>query len=288
MSLLVWFLTLGAGVAPWLSAAAAQSPRPAVCQSGSSLWSAAQHQARRACDGLAKGYANLQARPELSRELARGLRKSAVAEAAKLLEARAEVALGNHTAAHALFSGVDLTNPAAGSALVLHDAAVAASHAGEPRAAASLYRSLSAQRSLLSAPRQARVLLEASVAVMRLGPGSLDEARALLDAADNSAGGRSDGRARKALRRLIDLRSARGLAELAIDPGELSRLLNSPQFDPATPRLPAADVTALMAAVAEQSDPQAARSMWRRYAEAPASTAWRAWLSAHLEQLGGR
>lgn len=243
--------------------------------------------ARADCDRLARGYSNLAARPELARQLARQLRTSAVAASARVLEARALVALGEHATAHELFAESDLRSVGFDNASTLHDAAVAAAHAGQFRIAVDHYRSLSAQRSLLSAPRRARVMLEAAMAVMRLGPSALPEARALLESASESSDGRADLRVNKAVRLLIDLRSGRQSADLAIEPEELSRILElESKKNAAVPHLPAADVAALMATVAERSDVEAALRLWKRYGKSSGSGPWLEWLRDHLGRLG--
>ena len=78
-----------------------------------------------------------------------------------------------------------------------------------------------------------------------------------------------------------------GDGDLAIEPEELSRILElESKKNAAVPHLPAADVAALMATVAERSDVEAALRLWKRYGKSSGSGPWLEWLRDHLGRLG--
>lgn len=138
---------------------------------------------RRYCDLVARGFAELGTAARSARETAQIAEEVSPGHAApKVLEGRADVALGAYVEALAAFAkarSIDsrvLEEPSA-----MHDLAIAQYRTGHASDALATYRALAPRVGLLAgADRRVRVLLEAAELSMSLGPGSLRDAIALL------------------------------------------------------------------------------------------------------------
>ena len=285
-------IALPASAGAPLAAAAGASPRPAECSSSAPrggaerVWDRARSPGLAAyCSALARGYARLRRTPEAALEAAAAAAKTLPNRAApQVLEARALVALGRYSEAWERFSAVrsrarrDLEVPAA-----LHDLAVAASATGHAADALAAYRALVPRAGLLDEPRRMRVLVEASVITMAVGPQALDEASGYL----NEARRRSThpgleplvlGALALALDRQGHTQQARGLLEETMLPEQL--LTSESEKDKSVrrgkgflrdnlPLLPAVERDALAAILLERLSPDEARERWRAFLAGP-------------------
>ncbi len=277
-------LVLAAGAQSGLMAAAQLAPRPAACVDVSGPWQRAGHPTLpKHCAALARGYSLLADAPSQALELARGLRQGQLATDALVLEARALVALGQHELALKLFVEAQGQGArAVAGAGAQHDHAVAASFAGDAATAAGLYRGLVPQIGLLKPRRRARVLLEAALAVMRLGPEHVEEARGLIDYADRIREYREARGPWLMLRALAELRAGSRSEVSVQDPdAEMAALLGR-SFNSSLPAVPAAEVAAMGASVLAASDPVRARQLWAQFAADELSSPWRQWLASTL------
>lgn len=284
---------MAAGAAPRapdgaeLLAFAAASPRPRECSGTSergaerTLWDRAR-QPRLAtyCDSLAAGYARLARAPEEALRAAQRANEALPGRAAPLvLEARALVALGRDADAHQRFGAArqrdrrSVESPGA-----LHDLAVAALRTGKRDDAVRAFRALAPRAGLLGDGfERQRVYVEAAAAVMMLGSEGLDEAIGYLAEArrKGSRPGFGDyvlGALALALDRQGRSEEARGVAAEAGGAWYLARQTSTdddararrrPLVARALPVLPAGELDAIVAMLAEREDPELARERWQ-------------------------
>ena len=271
-----------------VAAIAAASPRPKVCAAarGASrfeptLWDRARTPAQqRFCAFLARGYASLASNaPRRAIELAEQAAQAWPRRApALVLQARAEVALGEFTAAHEHFNGAVLLDASVvAGAPALHDRARAAVEAGELTVAIDAYRQLVPRVGLM--PRgggRRSALIEAAVVTMQEGDGALDEALGYLSEARRQprvAG--AEGFLLGALALVLDrqgrLQEARGVAVEAGGPWEVLRRVSPEAAQPApiagpsadVPLLPTTEAYAIVALLSEADYPDLAAEYWR-------------------------
>ncbi len=267
-----------------LTGAAQLAPRPPECAGVVGVWKSVGRDGLQAqCATLARGYAALSVEPQRSLMLAQGLAEGPLSRDAFVLEARALVAVGQYEQAARLFEragqwGSDLLQGAG----VQHDRAVAAAFTGDSELAAELYRALVPQLSLLQPRRRARVLLEAALAVMRLGPQHVEEARVLIDYADRVREYRQERAVWMLVRGLAESRAGMASDVELQDPDSLLTELAARGFDSALPAVPAPEVAALGAIAYDTTDAPRARELWREYATAELAKPWRRWVSERV------
>ncbi len=267
-----------------LMAAAAASPRPAICaerptrgKAGRTLWDRARRPAEaRFCDALARGYSLLSRSP--SRALVEAERADKIlpkrAEPA-LLGARALMQLGRAKDAWTRFETVrSLSRRGVEEPAALHDLARAAHASGHAAEALALYRKLVPRASLLSkGTERQKVYLEAALLVMAEGPDHLNEATGYLVEARRFRGapGLADvvtGALALGLDRQGRSEEARGVAAEAGGPGAAQRWIEGTQGVGLT--APTGELHAIAAILAERDDGELARTEWRAFLDSPA------------------
>ncbi|HMR09765.1 MAG TPA: hypothetical protein PKA88_28505 [Polyangiaceae bacterium] len=295
-------LLLASGLSlPDLTAAAAQSPRPAACQgvsgSGLAVWEAARRPAMIGhCRWLARGYA------ELSRAPARALLAAERAERALpgqvaplVLAGRALSALGKHGEAHTRFAaalGRDKNSLEEPAALLAH--AQSAERAGKQSAATAAYRALVPRIALLETPWHRQLAaVEAGFSAMDAGElpkavGVLTEARrretvpgisdlvaaALALALDRQ--GRSE-EARGVAQEVASVETIRDLA--GAKPGSEGEF---------APVLAQGQLWACVGLLEANQDRAAAREAWMHFLKSSAGSGrYRAHAQAQLDKLAG-
>jgi tetratricopeptide (TPR) repeat protein len=292
-----------------LGAAAAGSPRMSECadasepDAGARFWRrATAPQLERYCTLLAAGYASLGNHPAGAEQAASAaLRLLPGRPGARLLRARANLALGRFSAAFAEFQAIGAATQAA-LPDALHDFALSAMGSGEYEHAARAYRLLGSRVSLLPGlGRQQRVYIEGAVALMQLGPPALDESIASLQEARQlpappGLGAHVFGALALALDRQGQTGQARGVAAEARSRSALERTLAEPNppatvsqsrrraFRVAWPMLPAHELHAMLAMLLEGEDPASAAQHWNEFIQAP-SAKQSPWLNHAREKL---
>jgi hypothetical protein len=253
---------------------------------------AAAHARLKRCSALAKALALLDREPKAAMAVARGLLATPLQLPARVVLARAELATGDAKAAWADFqaatahSSTALADPSA-----RHDAAVAAAQAGEALAAAGLYRGLIAERALLPRERRTRVLLEAALAVLRLGPEHSTEAADYLQLFGDGPAERPERPRELALLALVLTRAAQsGAAEAASGGADGLAIAESLRCEPGAAAkipyrelLPQFEERALLAVQCESADPAQALRYWQEYASAVESAPWSSWVAARIK-----
>jgi tetratricopeptide (TPR) repeat protein len=272
-----------------LIAFAAASPRPAECAgsvkstalvgSERTLWDRARRPRLSAyCDALARGYSTLARTPADALAAAQRADKALPGRAAaRVLQARAEVALGRHAAAWSHFAEArKISRRSIESPGALHDYAIAALKTDHRDEAVRAYRALAPRAGLLGdGLERQRVYLEAAAAVMTLGEAGLNEAIGYLSEArrKGSRPGFGDyilaglalaldrsGRGEEARGVAAEAGGASHLALVTAEPSAASAL--APRM---TPVLPAGEVHALVAILAERDEPELARERWQAF-----------------------
>jgi len=172
-----------------LSAAAASSPRPAVCRSsgvglGSTIWSRARPLGvTRFCGALARGFAELGSRPMVALEFARSAAALDPSEpSARLLEGRALFRLGHASEAWTLLAPyLGRNGPPLDDAPSLFDVSRVALATGALDAAEHGYRLLVARGQLLGSEGERRIAaIEAASLTLARGPAGVDVALSYL------------------------------------------------------------------------------------------------------------
>jgi tetratricopeptide (TPR) repeat protein len=172
-----------------LSAAAASSPRPAVCRpSGvgpeSTIWSRARPvSVARFCAALARGFVELGTRPDAALELARKAQAlDATQPAARLLEGRALFRLGRSEEAWKLLKPyLEAGAPPLDDAESLFDVSRAALSTGALEQAERGYRMVVARGRLLGSEDERRIAtIEAASLTLARGPAGIDVALSYL------------------------------------------------------------------------------------------------------------
>ncbi len=272
-----------ATASPPLTAAASHSLRPKPCEVAHSPWQIAARTALAPhCIRLARGNVLLQSDPRAALKLAEALFESPLAPYAQVLAARAHLALGASGPAAEAFERAELRDPVSVSnPLVMHDRAVALALEGKSEAAAAQYRKLVAQWQLLPRRRQVPLLLEAAMAVMRLGPEHVHEANGYLDLISRVQDYRGTAAYFDAVLALARVRTGMAGGSADTDVEQLRALLESPRQSPVAPRLPNEERAALLAAACEPEDPQA-RTYWQRFANTVLARPWRKWLAERV------
>lgn len=279
---LLLMLALPTSSAPELRAAASVTPRPATCQPVKGVWARAKAHARRQqCSTLAKALLGLERDPKAALEALAPLLDGELGVEALVATARAKLALGDARAAWADFNAARARSPSALSdPLAQHDAANAAAAVAAPSEAAAAYRLLIAARELLPRERRVRLLLEAALAVLRLGPENIEEATEYLRLGVEP-NAQPQGRRERELYAFAAARTGRAVGNL-----ELRCAPGSEQTPPSAQQpLPEFEEHALRALACESTDPQFAREQWQRYAAADAAKPWRSW--AERRSAGG-
>jgi hypothetical protein len=265
-----------------LATAALASPRPRECSGvgeADGLWARARvGDAQRYCELLARGYARLAETP------AEALSAAEAAEAlagpitqVRVLNGRAKLRLGQASAALEQFTKAESGDSQAFlDPKALHDYARAASLSGKPLDAVRLYRMLVSRSALLDDARERSVLqIEAAAHVLAYAPGGSDEALGYLAQARHASLGLAPWIS--GLRLLAAERNGR--VERAPGSGALPSLAALTQPVSAaidqTPLLPAGELEALRAVLAEPSDPAASREHWDLFlAQASTDNLW--------------
>jgi tetratricopeptide (TPR) repeat protein len=312
---LLLFAQVAAGVAAppdgsELVSFAAASPRPPECgapagRGAASVWNRAREpKLRTYCDALARGYASLRRSP--ADALAAAARASAALPgraAPAVLEARALVRQGRHAEAWKRFEAARAISPrSVDSPHALHDFAIAALSTGKLDEARAAYRVLAPRADLLGAEllRQ-RVYVEAAAAMMTAGSESLGEAIGYLAEARrrSTQPGFSPvvlGVLALALDRQGRSDEARGVAAEAGGSGSLVRAEARDRPAPgasgkpaAMPLLPEGELDAIIAILAERSEPELARERWQTFLDGAASRGpWADHARKKLEALRAR
>jgi hypothetical protein len=277
-------LTLGSAAEQELLSAAVLTPRPQACAHAGGLW----ERARRAdelkhCRLLALAYALLESDPARAKQLASQLSATRLAADALLLLGRAELLLGQASVAWQHLEAARARDVRVfRDVLAQHDAAAVAALSGHFELAAERYQSLVAQRGLLPVARRSRVLIEATMALLRLGPSQVPATLRLLAVLEQSREGHGSWQLEQAVLALVYARAG-GSADAAqvLSCEALSiELKQRPQ--PAL--LPEPDQWALEALACEGSDPVRAKELWQRYANSPAASPWSDWAKARFPQ----
>jgi hypothetical protein len=227
--------------------------------------------------------------PKASRQIALALVAGQLAAPATVLLARAELALGRPGEAWRQFQKAEALDPKLPrGVLAVHDSAVAATLSGAHDIAAGRYRALIPLSKMLPASRRTVVLLEAAMAVMRLGPPHLAETRGIVDYAVRDREYRGEHSLLWAVRALLDVRAGQPVSEGGVDADLLHANLSDSSRNAHSLRLPKAELSALLAAAIQAEEPLRAREYWRRFALDPMSLPWRAWLSGRVGSVEAR
>jgi tetratricopeptide (TPR) repeat protein len=289
-----------------LTTLAAASDRPVECGGwpGAPDSDGAWEVVRRSSSGprcavLARGYAQLHENPERALKLALQVEKGWSDSAAPIvLRARALVRLGRFDEAHRQFGrAVAIDAAALKSPPALRDRAIAASRTGHVAEARAVTRLLLPRVALLQNPAgSVRVHIEAAAMAMLDGEQGLDEAIAYLSSARHTVTAPELGEIvlstlALALDRAGRREEGRALLESASGPWRLVALVD-PE-DPAArhfdlPFLPAGEVNALIAMLAERVDRDLARRHWERFLELRGNGAFVEHARMHLRGLGVR
>ncbi len=302
-----------------LRAAAAASPRPPECAAPApdkerSLWERAHAPGLlEYCNDLARGYSRLTRSPADALAAARAADKAAPGRAAThVLEGRALLALDKSADAFQSFEkALGLSRRALRAPAALHDLAVAALRSGHTTASVKAYRSLVPRADLLSGMQRQRVYVEAADLVMSTGPKGLDEAIGYLTEARRRGSPPGFGDyVPAALALALDRQGrdeeARGVAAEAGGPWSLFPRVEGVTDKPhggdgraaptargkapapsAQPVLPAGEIHAMVAMLAERDDPSLAREQWQAFLASPAGKGpWAAHAKRHLAALG--
>ncbi|HVW24018.1 MAG TPA: hypothetical protein VHC69_01540 [Polyangiaceae bacterium] len=270
--------------APDLSAVAHAGARPKECGGASrarpNRWERAKSPGlERYCDVLASGYGKLRAAPSEALALAtEASRLMPAASAPLLLEARAKVALGEFADGYALFgraraiSREGLEAPGA-----LHDFAIAAQKTTHLREALDAYRALAPQAELFDdTDEELRVFIEGAFVAMSQGPERLTEAVGYLNEARRMPKvPELDNYLLSALSLALDRQGRRsealGIAAEASGPFQLEDERNAgPKLGRPRPVLPAGELDAMIAVLAERRDGDLAAERWQSYLDSPA------------------
>jgi hypothetical protein len=251
------------------------------------------------CATLARGYALLRGDPSSAREIAEALQQDwTVSSAPALLEAQALVRLGRFGEAWKRFEAARAVDPAAPRSppalRALATAAARTDHLVEARAALA---ALLPRVALLAAPADAvRVHVEAATLAMLEGPASLDEAIAyLMTAREARTAPELDEIVVAALALALDradrTEEAAAVLQSASGPWRLEALVDPDE--PASQRfqlpfLPAGEVHALIALLAEPADRELAALHWEQFVEERGSGAFVEHARHHLHRRGRR
>jgi hypothetical protein len=299
-------------------AAAAASPRPALCRaetgSRSSLWARARPiEVERFCTTLARSFARLERAPAEALELAREATAMFPSETlGPLLEGRALLRLGRtgeawQRLAPLVAGGAQALDDAAS----LHDVARAALLTGALEDAQRLYRLLMPRSVVLGSARIRRTAtIEAAALALARGPADLEEALGYLaEARASPAAGDRDlvlGLLALTLDRAGRREQSRAVAREASGPYELEELLSRTEqarvasgesgAEPSgsalargRPLLPDGEIHAVIAILAEGRDPASRRAHLTAFLASPAGKgAWAEHARRALDGKGGR
>lgn len=232
----------------------------------------------RYCDVLAKGYARLRTAPNDALALSGEALRLMPAEAApEVLAARARVTLGAFADGFAAFERARALSPSGlESPGALHDFAIAAEKTGHVREALDAYRALAPRTGLYDDPREAlRVLIEGATLAMTEGPDHLTEAVGYLTEARRmpklpELGPYLIGALALALDRQGRRNEAAGIAAELAGPSQLeSERGADPKLTRHQPVLPAGELDAMIAILAERRDRDLAIERWQSYLDGP-------------------
>ncbi|MFO7179373.1 MAG: tetratricopeptide repeat protein [Pseudomonadota bacterium] len=309
-----------------LAGVAAQSPRPAVCRptdpaTTSALWSAVRGgTARPYCSLLARGMTRLDAAPEQALELAERAAALDVKDpAARVLEGRALLRLGDLDAARERLESVLLAPGAPSDVRALRELGVAAIHLGRSATATAVYRRV-VPRADFASDRYFRrtAVLEAASVLAATGPDGASEAETYLTEARRKAevpgledlthaflalcldrlGRRDQARVVLAgvtnpwgLERFASARDVERLARVVLpDQGleaseqEVRAVMRRPELG--MPVLWDGELHAALALAARSVDPKLARAHLRVYLDGPGrSGPWEPWARGLLRDL---
>jgi len=290
------------------------APGPAHAERRVTVWDRAKTpQLGRYCQALARGYSALRRAPERALEAADQAERAWTGRAGPhALRGRALMALGKVDQAWTAFRAAgDRRERSLKPPVTLRAYAAAAALTGHRQEAVRAYRALVPQAALLpgQAARQ-QMYVEAATWVMSEGPETLDEAVGYLTEARRQGvplGYRAYvlGALALAFDRQGRVEQAQGVAAEAAGPWSLAQRLGPEEEEDAdgaspTPRasssetswsgaplLPVGEVHALVAMLAERSEPELAVEHWRLYlaalGEAPA--VWRSHAEKKLTSL---
>jgi hypothetical protein len=285
-----------------LAALARASVRPAEC-GGTTTGSAGRWARAREprlgpyCDALARGYALVGTLPKDALALARRAEEVYPGRApALLLEARALVALGDHVTAWSRFERVASSGVQVDAPSILHAMAISAVRTRHAEPAMTAYRALVSRVELVDdTAEQERILIEASLLAMTLGRDHVAEAVGYLSEARRRPRipGLSD-YLLSALAMALDRQGladeASGVAAEASGPWRLEsdreRIGNAPEL----PEIPAGELDAMIAILAEHHDRDIAIERWQSYLESEAgkSGPFSAWARGRLDAFLGK
>jgi hypothetical protein len=307
-----------------LSAAAAASPRPSVCRSSgvgveSTLWSRSRPLVvSRFCAALARGFAELESRPEHALGLAESARAADPAQpVARLLAGRALFRLGRAKEAWPLLEPFLAENAVTiDDARSLFDAARVALSVGALDAAERGYRLLVARSTLLGSVSERRLAtIEAASLSLARGPAGVDVALGYLaEARAVPLAGERDlvlALSALALHRAGQKERARALLresdgpwdlEVALTPVERARVasmtLETPSDPGSSPPEPLVrgrillldgELHAAIALLAEGRDAALGRAHWKAFLASPRGQGpWAEHARRALAELGGR
>lgn len=283
-----------------LTVAAQVSGRPRECvvdaarDKRPTIWERARTpDLRRYCDELARGFGRLGVAPEEARAIALESAKLGKDRAAPfVLLGRAELALGERRGALVAFErALALDDRSLEEPGAMHDWALALAHAGRQEEALSAYRTLLPRVALLAgADRRVRVLLEAAeLSLLSRGQGGLDEAIALLGQARREPIREAQPRVLATLALALDRKGeddrALALLDEVLRRGGLDAVSAFPSDG-----LGSSEGEAMMAFVAEASQPAEASRRWEQYlARSGEGSPFREHARKRLDKLrGGR
>ena len=300
-----------------LVAAAAASPRPAVCLAGAegprtmptTVWDRVVAPGLdRYCHALARGYALLHWEPAGALAAADAAGRALSGRAApQALRGRALLRLGRVDEAWRAFErALTLDQRSVEAPAALHDFATVAARTGHHRDALWAYRALVPRVALLQDPvRRQRAYVEAAVRVMVAGPEALDEAIGYLTEARRQLcpPGYQPfvlGALALALDRQGRHDQARGIAAEASGPWGLMRLTASAEeptqgaqapsrreaMPASLPLLPDGELLAMIAVLADREERELAAEHWRAYLrrDCVAARVWRAHAERKLDR----
>lgn len=278
------------------------SVRPAEC--GGSTTATASRWARareprlgRYCDALARGYAQVGTLPKDALALAREAEAALPGHVpALVLEARALVALGDYNEAWSRFERVLASGAQVDAPSILHAMAVSAVRTRHADAGMAAYRALVSRVELVDdTTDQVRILIEAALLAMSEGKDHVAEAVGYL----------SEARRRPRVPGLSDYLMA--ALSVALDRQGLTDEANAVAVDatgpwrlesdrerlgtvPGLPEVPAGELDAMIAVLAEHHDRELAVERWQSYLDSDAgkSGPYAAWARSRRDAFVGK
>lgn len=278
------------------------SVRPAECGGSTTATAGRWARAReprlgRYCDSLARGYALVGSLPKDALALARQAEEALPGHVpALVLEARALVALGDYAGAWSRFERVLASGVQVDAPSILHAMAVSAVRTHHTDAGMTAYRALVSRVELVDdTTEQVRILIEAALLAMSEGKDHVAEAVGYLSEARRRP--RVPGLSEYLMAALSMALDRQGLADEAnaaaaeaTGPWHLESDRERMSTAQGLPEIPAGEIDAMIAILAEHHDRELAVERWQSYLDADAGKSghYAAWARGRRDALVGK